>query len=222
MTNTANHDPYRYRPGSAATRRRGRQPRNVRGRAPVLSQCEISVLEEHIQRHSNAPVADLLKARLTIYAGLRIGEVANLMIVDLVEKDGTISRTIKIRNGVGKGGRAREVPMHPKVREALEAFRKTYPTIPYVALSQRWVTCRKQTVTAITGQMNKYYREAGLRGCTSHSGRRTFVTNLARRANGKDFTLHDVQYLAGHSRLDTTQAYIGLSDRLETLVGGLK
>jgi integrase/recombinase XerD len=217
-----NYDPYRYCPGSAASRRRQRQPRNRRGQAPVLSQCEIAALEDYIRRNSNAPAADLLKARLTYYGGLRVGELANLMVADLVEKDGSPSSTIKVRKDVGKGGRARQVPMHPKVRGALEGFLKEYPNSQYIALSQRWVQYRKQSVTAITAQLNRYYREAGLIRCTSHSGRRTFVTNLARRANGKDYTLRDVQYLAGHSRLDTTQGYIGLSDRLETLVGALK
>ena len=222
MTYSSKYDPYRYRPGSAASRRRQRQPRNRRGKAPVLSQRQIAVLEDHIRRHSNAPEADILKARLTYYGGLRIGEVAGLMVADLVEKDGTISQTITVGRHVGKGGRARQVPMHPKVREALEVFLRKYRTIPYIAVSQRWIACRKQTVTSINAQMNRYYREAGLHGYTSHSGRRTFVTNLARRANGKDFTLRDVQYLAGHSRLDTTQGYIELSDKLDALVGGLK
>jgi integrase/recombinase XerD len=222
MKRPTNHDPYFYHPGSPATRRRQRQPRHRRGQAPVLSPHDIAALEEHIRRNSNAPEADLLKARLTYYGGLRIGEVAKLMVADLVEKDGTISDTIKVGSDVGKGGRPRQVPMHPKVREALEAFLRKYPTLSYIALSQRWVKCRQQTVTSITAQMNKYYRDAGLQGYTTHSGRRTFVTNLARRANGQDFTLRDVQYLAGHSRLDSTQAYIGLSNKLETLVGALK
>jgi integrase/recombinase XerD len=221
MNFATNHDPYIERRGRHAVSRR-QQPPTIRGKAAPLSAEDIATLEAHIRRHSNAPASDLLKARLTYYGGLRIGEVANLMVADLVRADGTISDEIIVRPAVGKGGRGRFVPMHPKVTEAVGSFLAAFPGLPYVAVSKRWYTCKKQTVTAITNQMNKYYKTAGLKGCSTHSGRRTFITNLARLANGTDYTLRDVQHLAGHASISTTEAYIGLSSRLGSLVGGLQ
>ena len=51
----------------------------------------------------------------------------------------------------------------------------------------------------------------GFEGCSSHSGRRTFITNAARRISTVGGSLRDVQVLAGHSALSTTQRYIEIN-----------
>jgi integrase len=49
-------------------------------------------------------------------------------------------------------------------------------------------------------------------GCSSHSGRRTFITNAARKISSVGGSLRDVQALAGHSSLAVTQRYIDGSE----------
>ncbi|WP_253278846.1 site-specific integrase, partial [Roseobacter sp. HKCCD7390] len=56
-----------------------------------------------------------------------------------------------------------------------------------------------------------WYRDLGLLGCSSHSGRRTFITNAAKKITDVGGSLRDVQYLAGHTSLHTTERYIDYS-----------
>ena len=63
------------------------------------------------------------------------------------------------------------------------------------------------------------YRELGFKGASSHSGRRTFITKAAKRCIEGGGSLRDVQQLAGHSSLATTQRYIeGSSDAKRRIV----
>jgi integrase/recombinase XerC len=52
------------------------------------------------------------------------------------------------------------------------------------------------------------YYDLGLKGCSSHSGRRTFITNAARALMHTGGSLRDIQELAGHRALTTTERYI--------------
>ena len=61
---------------------------------------------------------------------------------------------------------------------------------------------------AIVNMFASWFEDMGLNGCSSHSGRRTFITNAAKKISSVGGSLRDVQMLAGHSSLAVTQRYI--------------
>jgi integrase/recombinase XerD len=54
----------------------------------------------------------------------------------------------------------------------------------------------------------RLYRDMGYDGMSSHSGRRTAITRWAQKITEVGGSLKEVQELAGHAGLATTQRYI--------------
>lgn len=194
-------------------------PRRPRKRAKTFTQDQIQHVEACIAE-TRARYSNLLVFRLSVYAGLRVGEIVDMMIDTLVDRDGEPEPFVHVVSG--KGGRSRKIPMHPKIAEAVRLFVRHHPNIPFVAFSHRWHTPKRQTLTALTNYLWDFYQKIGLPGYTSHSGRRTFITNLARSLGDGDFTLRDVQMYAGHVRLDTTECYIDPSPKGHNLIERLQ
>ena len=82
-------------------------------------------------------------------------------------------------------------------------------TSSHVITTER--TARKQA-QAIVNMFAAWYADVGLVGCSSHSGRRTFITNTARKISSFGGSLREFQALAGHSSLAVTQRYIDDSE----------
>ena len=75
------------------------------------------------------------------------------------------------------------------------------------------------TPVSIVCWFARAFRAIGLEGCSSHSGRRTFITRAARLVHETGGSLRDVQLLAGHRSIQTTQRYIdGDTDAQRKLV----
>jgi len=66
----------------------------------------------------------------------------------------------------------------------------------------------KFSANAITVFFKRLYLKIGFVGCSSHSGRRTFITTAARKISHAGGSIKDVMSLAGHRNLSTTQRYI--------------
>jgi integrase/recombinase XerD len=89
---------------------------------------------------------------------------------------------------------------------------------PYVISTERGLSTSPQ---AIVNMFQRWYRHLGFVGCSSHSGRRTFITNAALKISTVGGSLKDVQELAGHVNLRTTQRYIDANPEAQVRVVGL-
>lgn len=208
------------RPTSYQGPRAAPQPKREIRRARILENSHIERVLAHISQTSNAPESDEVKVKLSVYAGLRAAEIAGLTWDAVLDAEGSIADQIFIGGHISKGGRHRVVPMHPQIRAALLRLRSAYPQVPFLAFSARW-RVKQQTPGAVKNWFARLYQAVGLEGCSSHSGRRTFITRMARGANLHGGSLRDVQMLAGHAALETTSAYIEPTADLSRLVASV-
>jgi len=142
---------------------------------------------------------------LSIKAGLRACEIAGLDWSMVLDAQGHVSGTIHVRDVIAKKRGGRRIPMHPDLRRALERLaRTTEPTGPVIR-SARGGHLRP---TSVVNWFAALFSELGFEGCSSHSGRRTFITGAARNVHRSGCSLRDVQLLAGHRSIETTERYI--------------
>jgi integrase len=144
---------------------------------------------------------------LSAKAGLRAKEIASLTWRMVTDARGQIGQAIHLENTASKGQSGRVIPMNDEVRTALAAYAKTtvIASSSFLIESER---SDRMSAQAIVNLFWRWYQHIGFDGCSSHSGRRTFITNTARKISTVGGSLRDVQVLAGHTNLRTTQRYI--------------
>ena len=144
---------------------------------------------------------------LSFKSGLRACEIAGLEWGMVLTPSGSVAASITVANTIAKNGKGRRIPVHPELRNALDEHHRVSgrPTKGPVVLSQRGA---HMTPRSVVNWFAAIYDELGFDGCSSHSGRRTFITNAARMVSKTGGSLRDVQELAGHSALSTTERYI--------------
>lgn len=184
--------------------------------AKILSADHIDDLLFFAERSRHA-LRNRVIVLLSVKAGLRAAEIAQLTWPMVINPAGEINTIIELRDHVAKKGSGRIVPIHPDLEEALVAHRKTAKDCnSTVILSERGGS---MTPLSIVIWFSRAYAELGLGGCSSHSGRRTFITRAARLVHKAGGSLRDVQLLAGHRSIQTTQRYIdGDSDAQRRLI----
>jgi integrase/recombinase XerD len=151
---------------------------------------------------------DRLALLLTHWAGMRVCEVAALTRGTVLGPAGEILEEWRLGSDQTKGSLGRVVYANSKLRKELATYLKANPapdrSYP-VLISQKGNGKRRGfSANTLCQLINCIYREAGIAGATSHSGRRGFITALADHSVG----IKTIMELAGHRQLSTTQKYI--------------
>lgn len=148
---------------------------------------------------------------LSYGAGLRACEIASLRICDVIDSNGNARANILLESWQTKGSKRQQAVLSEKLRKEITNFVKTHrakssDTSPLL-VSQKGGGFSSQTIQQI---FRNLYKQIGLDGASSHSGRRTMLTKLAERG----VHARVIQQIARHSSLATTQRYIDVSPHL--------
>ena len=174
--------------------------------AKVLEPVDVRRVLKHVQT-TRYPIRNHTIVLLSFKAGLRACEIAGLTWPMVTTSTGRIGPAINVYRQIAKQGHARSIPMHTDLETALRNLHhhQGSPCSGPVICSER---IRHMTAQSIVNWFGSTYQQLGLNGCSSHSGRRTFITRSARLIHQTGGSLRDVQELAGHRALTTTERYI--------------
>jgi integrase/recombinase XerC len=156
------------------------------------------------------PIRDRVMFLLSMKAGLRAKEIASVTWAMVTDAEGEIADVIALENRASKGkGGGRHIPIHPDLKAALIALHRdrgenARPDMPVIHSERD----RGLSAAAVVVWFHRLYADLGMVGCSSHSGRRSFITRAARKISEVGGSLRDVQALAGHASLGTTARYI--------------
>ena len=177
--------------------------------AKTFSAEEFDTLLDFVATRSYA-MRNRMMILISFWSGMRVGEIASLRVEDVVDTAGKIRREIRLDASQTKGHHARTVFVPEKLRVELQVY-----------VDVRTVTDRKLpffmtasgkafTSNVLTQHFFWLYRKAGFE-TSSHSGRRSFITNLASKGVG----VRVLASLAGHKNLQVTMKYIDASDDMK-------
>jgi integrase len=185
--------------------------------AKVLAPGEVRRLQARAGRGRHA-LRNKVMVQLSFKAGLRACEIAGLDWSMVLTARGRVGPLVVIGDDIAKNGRGRRLPAHPDLKTLLGRLHveQGNPISGPVVRSQKG---GHMTARSVVNWFARTYGELGLDGCSSHSGRRTFITRTARLVSKAGGSLRDVQILVGHRDLATTQLYIdGDTDAQRRLV----
>ena len=180
--------------------------------AKTLSNDEIRKVLDYVatRKHSE-------RNRAMIYTifntGMRVSEVANLRFKDVVDGEGAVKREIRLSAEDTKTKEARIVFVNDRLHKELTRYVKLYKPL---STNVKFFYSQKRASDGYSpntlAQFFHYlFNRAGISGASSHSGRRSFITNLANKGVG----VRVIMGLSGHRALSSVQCYIDCNDDMK-------
>jgi len=178
--------------------------------AKTLTQAEIDQVLAYIATKAYAQRNRVILLT-SFLSGMRVGEIASLLVGDVINADGTIKHEVRLTAEQTKGRHPRTVFIGAKLRIELQRYMDARRVTDMA--QPLFVTAGRKAFTAnvLTQHFFWLYRKAGIAGASSHSGRRSFITNLASKGVG----VRVLASLAGHRSISVTQTYIDVNDDMK-------
>lgn len=179
--------------------------------AKILNRTQIEMISEALLRNRYG-LRDQTIFYFSAKCGLRAKEIAHLKWSMVMESDGSVGDYLYLPNSSSKGKSGRNVPLNKDLKNNLikmleedQTYKDFNPSKSSIIKTERAKTTSPQS---IVNMFQRWYSRLGLVGCSSHSGRRTFITQTSKKISVVGGSLRDVQMMVGHSSLQTTQRYI--------------
>lgn len=150
--------------------------------AKVMTRVQERAVLDHL-RYTRNPDRDRALFLLSIKAGLRAKEIAALTWGMVTDATSAVADAMALPDTASKGKSGRTVYLHPDLKEALEMLhtvspdrRPDWPVI---------YSMRNKGLSAhgVQQWFARLYDTLGMDGCSSHSGRRTFITRAAKEVS---------------------------------------
>ncbi len=180
--------------------------------AKTLTEQDIQRVLTYIEPRAHA-ARNRAMFMMTYYSGMRAGEVSGLRYMDIVDADGDIRSEVVLLPEQTNGADIRTVFISEKLCQELThylrvtEFRDPHDKFFYTQKKYR----EGFTPNTLAQHFHYLYRRSGIAGATSHSGRRSFIKNLA----SKGVSVHVLADLAGHKSVATTRQYIDKNQDLQ-------
>lgn len=174
--------------------------------AKTLTDKELRKVLTYVATHKHA-ARNRAMLLVTHWCGARVKEVSALKISDVLAADGTMKDEVRLLPEQTKGKHARSIFLPEKLRKELIAY---LATIDRSDTSKPLFATQKRdgfSANTLCQHFHYLYKQAGIDGASSHSGRRSFITNLANKGVG----VRVLMELASHKNLSTTQKYIDVN-----------
>ena len=145
-----------------------------------------------------------------LFSGLRSIELCNLKVSDVIDDANKVKEVINLKRQQVKGNKANDIYVSERLQKEISKYieidtNKLLNRQDYLFKTQK----RTQFTTGGIQLLIKTVSEnAGVFDVTSHSLRRTFITELS----NKMISARVIQRLARHSSLAITQLYIETND----------
>ena len=180
--------------------------------AKVLTEAEFKRVLAVVSTTRHA-ARNRIAIMLSHQAGLRVGEISHLNIGDVLLDDGSICDQLHLNPAYTKGGIGRTIFINTKLSKELQKYIKSLSGLssrlrdansPLIASQKRGPF----SANSLCQLFAELYALSGLKGASSHSGRRGFISKLAHAGISSKVIME----LAGHKHLTTTQRYIDVTD----------
>lgn len=176
--------------------------------AKVLNEAEIRHLLK-VCELSRYAERNRLIVMFSFLCGMRACEIANLRVSNVVSEQDEVLDLIVLNAEQTKGSQRNTVVVSKQMKKEIAKFLAKYPHLlkhrdGFLLRTQKG-SFNSQTIQNLFKHL---YRVANIPQATSHSGRRTYISQLAN--NG--IAVPIIQKLARHSSLSATQRYIEVDE----------